>query len=493
MMYDTIILGSSFSGSLLGWILAARGMRVLVVDRGRHPRFAIGESSTPAADLILAELAARHRLPELAPLARWGSWQARYPDLGCGKKRGFSYFHHRPGERFCDTPDHAASLLVAASATDAGSDTHWLRADVDAFLCERSARAGAIVREGCAVVAIERQERCWKVRFAAAVGDGLGPEEQASAPFLVDATGGGGASATALGIKSLDDTLHTRCGALFGHFAGVGSWDRLQEMAGNRSTTSPFRSDDAAQHHCLDGGWMWILRFRDDLASVGVVQPTGVCQGWAAGGTGALEGVWRRILATYPSLADLLSASRPVRPLGLIPRISRLWSRASGEGFAMLPTTAGFVDPLHSTGIAHALSGVERLADLLLAESFDEVGWEAYGAAVVDEVAWIDLLVSTCYAVLPDFDRFRLASTLFFLATVAAERGYGRGETTTSQGFLAARNRPLRAALSAARAELLAGGEATAERLRDRLAPFDPVGLLDPAARHRFAHTAVDK
>ena len=159
----------------------------------------------------------------------------------------------------------------------------------------------------------------------------------------------------------------------------------------------------------------------------------------------------------------------------------------------MLPTTAGFVDPLHSTGIAHALSGVERLADLLLAESFDEVGWEAYGAAVIDEVAWIDLLVSTCYAVLPDFDRFRLASTLFFLATVAAERGYGRGETTTSQGFLAARNTPLRAALFAARAELLGGGEATAARLRDRLAPFDPVGLLDPAARHRFAHTAVDK
>jgi len=492
MMYDTIILGSSFSGSLLAWILAARGMRVLVVDRGRHPRFAIGESSTPAADLILADLAARHRLPELAPLARWGSWQASYPQLGCGKKRGFSYFLHRPGEPFRDTPDHAASLLVAASATDAGSDTHWLRADVDAFLCERSARAGAIVREGCEVVAIERQEHCWKVRFAAAVGDGLGPQEQASAPFLLDATGGGGASAAALGMKRLDDTLHTRCGAIFGHFTGVGSWDRLQEAAGNRSTTSPFQSDDAAQHHCLDDGWMWILRFRDDLASVGVVQPTGVCQGWAAGGT-ALEGVWRRILALYPSLADLLAASRPVRPLGLIPRMSRLWSRASGEGFAMLPTTAGFVDPLHSTGIAHALSGVERLADLLLAESFDEVGWEAYGAAVIDEVAWIDQLVSACYAVLPDFDRFRLASTLFFLATVAAERGYGRGETTTSQGFLAARNTPLRSALTAARGELVAGGKATAERLRDRLAPFDPVGLLDPAAGQRFAHTAVDK
>jgi len=491
MRHDTIILGSSFSGSLLGWILAAHGMRVLVIDRGHHPRFAIGESSTPAADLILTRLAARHRLPELAPLARWGSWQATYPELGCGKKRGFSYFQHRSGEPFRDTPDHAASLLVAASATDAGSDTHWLRSDVDAFLCERCGRAGAVVRGGCAVTAIERREGGWLVRFAAADRGGRSAEEEASAPFLIDATGGGGAVAAAVGLERLDDTLHTRTGALFGHFRGVGSWDRLQEAAGNDSTTSPFRSDDAAQHHCLDGGWMWILRFRDDLASVGIVQPTDVCRGWEAAGEGAFGDTWQRMVAAYPSLADLLSASRPVRPLGLIPRMSRLWSRASGDGFALLPTTAGFVDPLHSSGIAHALSGVERIADLLLAGSFDGGAWEAYGRAVIDEVRWIDHLVSAAYAVLPDFDRFRLAGTLFFLATVAAERGYGEGETTASQGFLAARNAPLRTALSAAREDLLAGVDGAV--IRAGLAPFDPVGLLDPAARHRFAHTAVDK
>ena len=490
---DALILGSSFSGSLLGWILAAGGMRVVIVDRGRHPRFAIGESSTPAADLILADLATRHRLPELAPLARWGSWQATYPHLGCGKKRGFSYFHHRPGEAFRDTPDHAASLLVAASATDAGSDTHWLRADVDTFFCTSAARAGAIVREGCEVVGIERAEGRWRVRFAEAREGKLGAEEEASASFLIDATGGGGALASALGIDRRDDTLLTRCGAVYGHFRGVDSWDRLQESTGNFSTTSPFRSDDAAQHHCIDGGWMWILRFRDDLASVGFVLPADVCRGLGAGGERSLDEAWASMVSTYPSLALLLDGSRPVRPLGLVPRMSRLWSRASGDGFAMLPTTAGFVDPLHSTGIAHGLSGVQRLADLLLAESFDEIGWQAYGEAVIDEVTWIDQLVSACYAVLPDFDRFRLASTLFFLATVQAEQGYGRGETTTLQGFLAARHAPLRAALLAARADLVAGGELDIDRLRNRLAPFDPVGLLDPAARHRFAHTAVDK
>ena len=348
-------------------------------------------------------------------------------------------------------------------------------------------------RETCQVDSLDRDGGRWRVRYSDAAVEGSRATGMASAPFLIDATGGGGAVAGALGLERLDDELLTRTGALFGHFHGVGSWDRLQEAEGNFSTTTPFRSDDAAQHHCIDGGWVWILRFRDDLASVGIVQPAGVCAGWSGGHAGTLEGVWRRTLGRFPSLDRLLRESQPARPLSIIPRLNRLWSKASGDGFAMLPTTAGFVDPLHSTGIAHALSGVQRLADLLLAGECDESAWHAYGAAVIDEVRWIDELVSACYAVLPDFDRFRLASTLFFLATVQAERGYGEGETTASQGFLAARNAPLRAALSGARAELLAGGEAMAARLRDRLASFDPVGLLDPTAQHRFAHTAVDK
>jgi len=493
MECDAIILGSSFSGSLLGWILGSRGMRVLLIDRGRHPRFAIGESSTPAADLILADLAERYRLPKLAPLARWGSWQATYPRLGCGKKRGFSYFHHRPGEPFRDTPDHAASLLVAASATDAGSDTHWLRADVDHFLFASAVEAGVVAREACDVESLDRRGGRWSVHYRDAAEGGQRSTGTATAPFLVDATGSGGVLAAALGLERLDDTLLTRTGAIYGHFHGVDSWDRIQEEAGNFSTTLPFRSDDAAQHHCLERGWMWILRFRDDLASVGIVQPADVCRRWARGGDGPLDVVWHRILAGYPSLERILAPSRQARALTVIPRMSRLWSRASGDGFAMLPTTAGFVDPLHSTGIAHGLSGVDRVAGMLLAESFDGIAWQAYGAAVIDEVTWIDELVSSCYAVLPDFDRFRLACTLFFIATVEAERGYGRGETTASQGFLAARNGPLRAALSAARADVVVGGASLLERLRDRLAAFDPVGLLDPAARQRFAHTAVDK
>ena len=73
--FDVIVLGSGFGGSLLSAVLSREGLSVAVIDRHRHPRFAIGESSTPAADLLLQQLVTRHGLSELLPLVRFGSWR----------------------------------------------------------------------------------------------------------------------------------------------------------------------------------------------------------------------------------------------------------------------------------------------------------------------------------------------------------------------------------------------------------------------------------
>src|SRR5678815_6151470 len=70
------------------------GCRVLLVERGRHPRFAIGESASPLAGVLIEQLADRYDLPRIRPLASFGAWQRAYPDLTCGLKRGFTYFKH---------------------------------------------------------------------------------------------------------------------------------------------------------------------------------------------------------------------------------------------------------------------------------------------------------------------------------------------------------------------------------------------------------------
>lgn len=68
---DVVVLGSGFAGSLVSCALRHQGLRVVMIERQQHPRFAIGESSTPLTNLLLEEFARRYDLPELLPLAKW--------------------------------------------------------------------------------------------------------------------------------------------------------------------------------------------------------------------------------------------------------------------------------------------------------------------------------------------------------------------------------------------------------------------------------------
>ena len=114
----------------------------MLLERGRHPRFAIGESSTPLANLLIEELADRYALPRLRPFSKWGTWKAAYPGVACGLKRGFTFLRHDPGEPFADNDAHERQLLVAASPHDGIGDTHWYRPDFDHWLAREAEAEG---------------------------------------------------------------------------------------------------------------------------------------------------------------------------------------------------------------------------------------------------------------------------------------------------------------------------------------------------------------
>src|SRR5580698_1476123 len=110
------------------------GRSVLLLEKGKHPRFAIGESSTPLTNLLLEDLTTRYNLPALTPLAKWGTWQQAYPDVACGLKRGFTFYHHTLGEAAMTDSSRANQLLVTASPHDRIADTHWYRAELTSCL-----------------------------------------------------------------------------------------------------------------------------------------------------------------------------------------------------------------------------------------------------------------------------------------------------------------------------------------------------------------------
>ena len=494
--FDLVIVGSGFSGSLLAWILVSQGRSVLLVDRSRHPRFAIGESSTPTADFLLAHIADRWNLKALAPLVCWGQWKKHYPEVVCGKKRGFSYYKHHPGLPIDRSHLHEQSLLVAASTSDQWSDTHWLRSSVDAFLVDQACRAGAKLYESARIesAVFDSDSHRWDIRIAQDQAAG-GCDVQAE--WLIDATGHHGL--TSAGIDQGDDSdwMRTRTGALYGHFRGVAPFERAA------SELDPFCSDDSAQHHLVDSGWFWMLRFDNGITSVGLVEPTHSPRN--------RQRFWD-VLEQYPSVAELMCKAELVAPeasalgpgvvpiLGSVDRMSRCRLRAMGPGWVCLPVSYGFIDPLHSSGIAHSLSGVVRLAEALLLNK-DEcyASLHSYSADLRRELDWLDLLIAGCYRAQPSFENFAAFACMYFVSAIEFEKQLSADPTRWPQGFLQCKDRQLThiahlayETLGHAQVDSLIERE-FAKRVRSWIEPWNRVGLLDVANSNRIAHSVAPK
>ena len=256
---DVAVVGSGFAGSLIALALTRRGRRVVLVERGRHPRFAIGESSTPLANLLLEELADRYDLPRIRTFSKWGTWQREHPDVACGLKRGFTFFFHQPGHTFADTDEHNRQLMVAASPFDEISDTHWYRPDFDHALVREAQAEGVVYLDDTSLDAFD--ETGPRVMLT---GTRNGHPLHIVVGFVVDASGPCGFMHRVLNLEpaTLRWLPHTH--GLYSHFEDVDRWDRLLPSKG-----TPYHPDDAALHHVFPGGWIWMLRFNNGITSAG--------------------------------------------------------------------------------------------------------------------------------------------------------------------------------------------------------------------------------
>ena len=491
---DIVIIGSGFAGSLCALLLKKIGFQVALIDKGRHPRFSIGESSTPIGNMILRDLAERYGLPQLIPLARFGTWRDTYPHLLCGRKRGFSYFQHQPGKLFSTSADHANELLVAASSDPWRCDTHWLRADVDYFLIEEARKAGVSVFEEMHTQSISHSSP-WHID-AATNATSLHIE----ASFLIDASGPAGILPQTLELEDHTNELKTCSRALFGHFTGIPLWKK-----NNDTSDHPFPPDDAALHHCLQDGWMWMLRFVDERVSAGFVLDA---NRHVSGLTLSPDTEWDQLLASYPTLAAMFSTSERLDPPGRLiktGRLQRLWGMAAGPDWALLPHTAGFIDPLHSTGIAHSLSALERLV-----HGFSEHGISTklndalkdYSQAVIRELRLVDLLVAGCYYGFGRFDLLTAYTMLYFAAaTTYEQRRLSSENPRPHRSFLCADDPHFYSIVECCYTKIAALTTSPCSRediqrfsqnLEHDIEPYNTVGLFSPRIPNMYEYTAAD-
>ena len=486
---DVAIVGSGFSGSLAAMALRRLGRSVVLLERGRHPRFAIGESSTPLANLLLEQLCDEYGLEAVRPLTKMGTWQQAYPQIACGLKRGFSFFHHTPGEPFADDEGRRRQLLVAASPRDEVSDTHWYRPELDAFLVGQAQATGAIYLDGVDITSMAQRGHGITLEANRA-----GVAFLVEARFMIDASGPRGFLHKTLGSDEAPLQWLPATRTLYAHFSQVDVW---RDVWGGGGAEPPFPVDAAALHHVFPGGWIWVLRFNNGITSAGVAATEEL-----ASEVRLEEGqpAWTRLLDRLPSVHEQFARAVAVTPFMYAPRLAFRTRHVAGPCWAMLPSAAGVIDPLLSTGFPLTLLGIQRLVRILdrywsgdgLTDAL-----QAYAQTTQRELDSTERLVAALYAAMDDFELFKRLSLLYFAAASFSETVRRLGRETRAPGFLLcedpvfvtnlrectdlARSRPA----GAVRDRLLA-------RIDRAIEPWDVAGLRDRSRRDWYPVLAAD-
>lgn len=492
---DIAVVGSGFAGSLMARVLAVIGYDVVLLERGSHPRFAIGESTTPLANLSLERLARRYGLTDCDQLAAHGRWLEHFPGLRRGLKRGFTFYRHHPGAAFANRGLDSERLLVAASPDDAVADTHWVRADVDHHFVRQARSAGVTYYDR-----VEIAQTDIGPDGVHLTGKHDGAAFTLHAGFVIDASGPGGFLARQLQIPSGLARTGTNSGLVYSHVADA----RLMSDIVRGLPAGPYPDDWAAVHHIIDEGWMYSLRFDDGTTSAGFALSA---RGLAAlHATDAVDApaLWRTLLTRYPSLAACFADATPLMPIRFQRRMQHRLTRAVGVRWALLPHTHAFVDPLFSTGIAWGLRAVERLA--LVFESAapsrlpDAGALNRYETLLAAEADQIDRLVAAAYDAMAHFELFAAHAMMYFaiVSFAEAQQRLAATDGASWSGFLGVGDafaEPLLAESRLRLREITRGigltSDANArtgyvEWATNAIAARNVAGLADPARHHLY-------
>ena len=308
---------------------------------------------------------------------------------------------------------------------------------------------------------------------------------------MIDATGPHGLLHRALRLSETELPGYPQTQALWSHFEGV---TRPED---SRLGMPPYPPEDAAVHHVFDGGWVWVLRFNNGITSAGVAATDAVAAelGFSEG-----ESAWNRLVEAMPALQAQFSHAQPVLPFRFILRLSFLSGLVAGDRWALLPSAAGFVDPLLSTGFPLTLLGVERMARILEAglES-PRLGVELldYERKTRDEILATARLIGALYANMNDFPLFRALTLLYFAAASYSETARRLRKPQLAQSFLLHDHPTFGPAMSAILERAALGPQGTdatqlIEDIRCTIEPIDVAGLSRPNGRNWYPVDAED-
>jgi len=329
--FDVVVIGGGPGGASAATVLAERGLKVLILERQRFPRFHTGESLLPAL---------------------WELWDrldvtAEIESAGFVPKQGIICGITRSGEEVAlltsEYPEYFPRTYTY----------HVERSQFDQILLNNARRKGVEVREGWSVqdVIFEEDRACGVL-----AGPHDGELRSILADVVVDATGRDSLISRRLGWRRPDPALNKI--SHFTHFAGAGRRS-AREFLPAQDTLAGATVTDV---HTVDGGWLWYIPLANDVVSVGVVLDAKAA-GQIRGGP---QERFNHAVASCPKVQDWLQGARPLMPMQTISNIAYINDRFVGHGFVLVGDAAMFIDPIFSSGVTMAIRSGIFAADCIL-------------------------------------------------------------------------------------------------------------------------------
>lgn len=405
MRHDILIVGSGIAGSSTALALRKAGLSVCVVERETHPRFAIGESTVPSTTLGFDYLARKFGIQEFHDICHYTGLKKL--GLTGFPKQHFYFAHHVEGRPLRLNEE----LMYETLELPFGPDVHMLRADVDRYLVSRFPAHGVDYMERTEV----KDFQSGPEGVVLAV-EGPAGRQQLHGRLVVDASGHSSFFAHRYGLRDPEPRLHTNTRTIFGHFKGIPA---LDDVLGKPNPAFRFRRHGGTQHHCFEGGWIWVIPFDTGVASVGLVLDP---RRHPLDESVAPEVELRHFIARFPTVQAHLGWMEPVRKVIRTGRIQFTSKTILGDGFILTPHAAGFIDPLFSTGITLTQSFISRFVPAavraLRRPRLDMQAFRPLERAFQLEVETIDRVVSGTMRSWGHFDTFKQYWRLFGYATV---------------------------------------------------------------------------